>query len=232
MDELKRIRNAYSHFEESDNYKKLHTPFGLSSYYQDNLKRKLIFIFRKKGFLTLNELKVLDVGIGKGSNVPDFFKFGINFKSLFGLDILFDRLRFLKNNYKEILVFNCDAQKVSFKNKSFDIVTQFVVFSSILEDNVCQNIATEMLRVLKDDGMIIWYDAHGGKMLSEHTRSYSEEQIKEFFPNCKYEFKRIIPHSQLSLRLGKYEWGWVLLDIIEKIFPFLNCMQLCVIKKK
>jgi len=119
-----------------------------------------------------------------------------------------------------------------FKKNQFDIITQFFVFSSILNNTVCRNITSEMLRVLKDDGMIIWYDSHGGKKMSENTRSYSEKQIKDFFPDCRYEFRHIMPHLQLTLRLSKYEWGWIFLDLIGKLFPFFNCMQLCIIRKK
>jgi len=231
MDEISRIKDIYKTYDTSENYKKLYSPFGLYAYFFISLEQHLIQLFKKNKLYTLENKRILDFGIGEGKNISIFYKLGLRPEDIFGTDILFYRLKKIKDFYNNIDISQSEGQFLPYKNNSFDIVSQFVVFSSILNDNVCRNIAAEMLRVLKDDGMIIWYDSHGGNMMSEHTRSYSEKQIKEFFPNCRYEFKRIIPHSQLSLRLGKYECGWLLLDIIEKLFPFLNYMQLCVIKK-
>jgi len=230
--ERTRIETVYSEYEKSESYKKIHSPLGISSYYQHALKKHLLFLFREMGLTSLSGLKILDIGIGKGSNIPDFYKFGIDAKHLYGLDILVERLKYLRRLYTDLYLINSDAVQAPIKSKSFDLVFQFVVFSSILDNSVCKAVSSEMLRVLKDDGIIVWYDSYGGKKMSEHTRSYSEKDIKNFFPECSMEFKRIIPHSQLSFRLAKYEHGWLALDIIENIFPFLNCMQLCVIRKK
>jgi len=53
-----------------------------------------------------------------------------------------------------------DASRLPFKDGSFDIVMQFTVFTSILDREVKKAVATEMLRVLKADGIILWYDYH------------------------------------------------------------------------
>lgn len=231
MNEIKRIRQVYSGYDNSSEYSKLYSPFGKYSYHSESLLKELYHLFIKYNFLTLKNKKILEIGCGTGNNFTNYLKFGVQDKDIYGLDLIIERLLTPKKIYKNVKLINNDSQFIPFKSKSFDIIFQFVVFSSILDDNVCKNIASEMLRVLKDDGMIIWYDAHGGKMMSEHTRSFSENQIKKYFPNCKYEFKRIIPKTQLSLRLSKYSWGWLILDIISYLLPWFNCMQLCVIKR-
>ncbi len=86
-----------------------------------------------------------------------------------------------------------------------------------------------MLRILKDDGLIIWFDSYGKNNKSETTRRFDENRIKQFFPECNCEFRKIIPHSQLTYRLAKH--SWLALDFISKMLPFFNCMQLCIIKK-
>jgi ubiquinone/menaquinone biosynthesis C-methylase UbiE len=54
----------------------------------------------------------------------------------------------------------CSAPALSFLDKTFDLVVQSAVFNSILDFEMKQQIASEMLRVLKDDGLILWYDYH------------------------------------------------------------------------
>jgi len=54
-----------------------------------------------------------------------------------------------------------NAETLPFASKSFDLVMQFTVFTSILAQHVKQRIANEMIRVVKPDGMIIWYDFWG-----------------------------------------------------------------------
>jgi len=206
--EIERIKSVYKIYDNSKNYKDLYLPCGgRYSYIFFSLFKRLNFFFIKQNIKTLEKKKILDIGCGFGNNFIKFYQFGAKPENIFGVDLLFYRLKEVKKKFNIKNLINCNCANIPFKNREFDIVTQFVVFSSILDDNMCKNIAAEMLRVLKDDGIIIWYDSYGGNMMSEHTRSYSEKQIKEFFPDCKYEFKRIIPHSQLTFRLGKYEFG-------------------------
>jgi len=231
LKEIERLKNVYKLYDSSKDYSRKYLPIGRYSYMFFSLIKHLNFLIKAQGLLTLEDKKILDIGCGFGHNFANLYYFGANPKKIFGLDLLKYRLDKVKKKYSINNLINCNAEYIPLKDKQFDIVSQFVVFSSILDDEVCKKIGSEMLRVLKDDGMIIWYDSYGGKKMSEHTRSYTERDIKQFFPNCKYEFHRIVPHLQLSLRFVKYSFGWIILDIIEKLFPFWNCMQLCVIKK-
>jgi len=52
--------------------------------------------------------------------------------------------------------FKCgNAEALPLVGKSLDIVLQFTVFTSILEQGMKQNVAREMLRVLRPAGLII-----------------------------------------------------------------------------
>jgi len=48
-----------------------------------------------------------------------------------------------------------EASCIPFEEESFDIVMQFTVFTSILDEYMKKSIAREMLRVLKPDGIIL-----------------------------------------------------------------------------
>src|SRR5437867_12293533 len=53
-----------------------------------------------------------------------------------------------------------NAAQLAFPEATFDLVCQSMVFTSILDHGMKQQIAAEMLRVVKIEGLILWYDFH------------------------------------------------------------------------
>lgn len=51
---------------------------------------------------------------------------------------------------------------------------QFTMFTSILDDTMKRNIAKEMLRVLKPEGIILWYDYYISKPTNPDTKGVSK----------------------------------------------------------
>nr|MBP7654579.1 class I SAM-dependent methyltransferase [Candidatus Dependentiae bacterium] len=194
--EIKRIKQEYSKWDNSEFYKSNKQPTGISGYYFSALLRELFFLLNKCRIFNFENKKIFEVGCGEGGNLPLFLKYGIFEKDYYGADVIDYRLKIIKKKYQSSNIFSCDGRTLSLKDKKFDIVTQFFVFSSILEDDFCRRIACEMLRVLKDDGIIIWFDSYGKNNKTGITRQFDKNCIKNFFPDCSYEFRKIIPHSQ------------------------------------
>jgi ubiquinone/menaquinone biosynthesis C-methylase UbiE len=53
-----------------------------------------------------------------------------------------------------------NAAILEYSDESFDVVIQSTVFTSVLDINVKRQMASEMCRVLKPEGLILWYDYH------------------------------------------------------------------------
>ena len=51
-----------------------------------------------------------------------------------------------------------NAAALAFPDATFDLVVQSTVFTSVLDATMKHQMAAEMLRVVKDDGVILWYD--------------------------------------------------------------------------
>ena len=73
---------------------------------------------------------------------------------------------------------------------------QVNVFSSILDTDMQRRIAEEITRVLKPDGIFIWYDLH------RHSKSpslvnFRREDVVSLFPNLQ-----IVYAKQTALRFG------------------------------
>jgi hypothetical protein len=91
------------------------------------------------------------------------------------------------------------------------LVFQCTVFTSILDPKMKREIAGEMLRVLRPDGFILWYDFHVNNPRNAEVLGIKEAEIHRLFPNCKFHLRRIT----LAPPLGR---------IVAPISPFLYYM--------
>jgi SAM-dependent methyltransferase len=78
------------------------------------------------------------------------------------------------------------AHELPFADASFDLVTQFVLFSSVVHPGLRQAIACEMLRVLRPNGRILWYDL---RSLRPHPDlvPIGLAELRSLFPGCSIE---------------------------------------------
>jgi len=149
-------------------------------------------------------------------------------ENLYGIDLLADRIETAKKLSPHLNLYLGSATDLPFEDKFFDIVIQFTVFTSILDYSMKQKIAKEMLRVLKPDGIIIWYDYWISKPTNPDVKGVGKQEIKKLFPNCKFEFHRITlapPIARLLVPIS-----WMLCELLEKIRIF-NTHYLAIIKK-
>jgi hypothetical protein len=109
-----------------------------------------------------------------------------------------------------------------------DITAQFTVFTSILNSDVRHAVAREMLRVTKQDGIILWYDFRVNNPWNANVRDVGREQIRCLFPGCSFCFRRLTlvpPFARTLVRLS-----WPLAFVLESL-PFLDTHYLAVIRK-
>ena len=121
-----------------------------------------------------------------------------------------------------------DAGCLPWADQSFDIVFQFTVFSSVLDADLKKKIAGEMKRVLKPDGIILWYDFFVNNPWNPHVRGISSSEIKSLFLERQIDFQRITLAPPLSKLLAPFSIP--LCAMLEKIKLF-NTHYLAVIKK-
>ncbi len=81
-----------------------------------------------------------------------------------------------------------DASNLPFEDESFDIVVQFTVFTSILKKGIKKDIAKQILRALKKEGIIIWYDFSYNNPRNPDVIGIKKKEIVNLFPNCKFTF--------------------------------------------
>ncbi|MDI6716569.1 MAG: SAM-dependent methyltransferase, partial [Actinomycetota bacterium] len=89
--------------------------------------------------------------------------------------------------------------------------------------------AKSMLRVVKNDGIIIWYDFRYDNPRNPDVQGVKKAEIHELFPNCKIDLKRITLAPPLARAIAPI--SVIACQILEKI-PLLCTHYLGVIKKR
>jgi len=120
--------------------------FNIELYHWWYVNRKKLIL--KLLYLTnISSPKILDVGMGTGGNLLEFSKLG----QAFGIDVSEKAIEFCrKRNIKYIC--QSPAEKLPFKDKTFDIITCLDVLEHVPEP---VETLLELRRVIKDNGKII-----------------------------------------------------------------------------
>jgi hypothetical protein len=67
-----------------------------------------------------------------------------------------------------------------------------------------QCIATEMLRVLKPGGFVLWYDFFVDNPRNPDVRGVRRREIRKLFPGCQIHLRRITLAPPIGRLVGRY----------------------------
>ena len=121
------------------------------------------------------------------------------------------------------------AAKLNFPDGSFDLVLQSTVLTSVVDPSLKRQIASEMLRVVKEKGLLLWYDYLVNNPWNPDVRGINKGEIARLFPGCKIELRLITLAPPLCRRLALYSWSACYL--LERLRVF-NTHYLGVITKR
>ena len=229
MNEVERIKKAYNK-RKIQQKEKLYSYFNKGNLYMAQERERVILdLLRKYSFSNLSNKKILDIGCGIGGVLRNFIKYGAKPKYIYGIDLLEDRIE-IAEDISPNINFKCgDASNLPYKDESFDIVVQFTVFTSVLKKEMKKDIAKEMLRVLKKEGIIIWYDFRYNNPRNPDVKGIKKKEIINLFPNCKFTFKRVTLAPPIVRFIAPR--SWLLCYLFEKL-SFLCTHYLVIIRKE
>jgi ubiquinone/menaquinone biosynthesis C-methylase UbiE len=134
-----------------------YTNTAASAYW--NMRDRLFWNTLSRYFNTIEkELNVLDVGCGYGHELAKLTLLGIPQNNLFGVDICSHRIFRAKSLYPSINFFENDVTNLPFEDNSFDVVFQFTCLMHIDSEDIQKQVCVEMQRVLKENGIVVWWD--------------------------------------------------------------------------
>lgn len=196
---------------------------------QQEKERALIRLLKDLGWDDLLGKRVLEVGCGSGGNLQKLIQLGFDPANLVGNELLTDRYQAARKALPMAteLVLG-DACDLALPDRSFDIVMQSTVFTSILDRDFQQKLADSMWRLVKQGGGVLWYDFTFDNPRNSDVRGIRIERIKELFPEARCSCKRVSLAPPISRRVCKLHPQ---LYTVFNIFPFLRTHVLCWLEK-
>jgi ubiquinone/menaquinone biosynthesis C-methylase UbiE len=214
--EEERIRKAYSKRTRDEFLYSWFSPGHLLMIQER--ERRLLTLLKRYGFASLKEKKILEVGCGTGYWLREFIKWGALPENVTGIDLLADRVSKARRLCPPAVRMQCaSAAQLPFANERFDLVLQSTVFTSILDPDLKRRVAAEMMRVLKQQGLIVWYDYHVNNPWNNDVRGVKRREITQLFPACQIELERITLLPPLARFLAPY--SYLSCYLLEKLPP-------------
>lgn len=190
MDDTERLKLEYARRAQDPRYREWYSRTNAANRFieqdRDAAVQSLLAGFR---LTPPPHAHILDVGCGAGRELAKWREI-VPEARLCGLELLPERVQNGRVQFPRLPLLNGDAAALPIASETFDLVVQFTVFSSILDDGLRERIAAEMLRVLKPDGVILWYD-YWFNPTNPQTRGVTLHEVRRLFPGCAIHSRRV-----------------------------------------
>ena len=217
-DDLARLRTEYDRRQQRFAGKDTYSHFNPAYlFYVQQRQRDVLRLLRRHGVYPLSGKRILEVGCGRGGVLLEYLSVGASAGLLHGVEIDEKRMASAKMMLPHVGLVCADGQTLPYADGCFDIVMQYMAFSSVLDDAVKSNMAREMRRVLRPDGLILWYDFWLNPTNAQ-TRGIRPDEIRRLFAGCRCEFQRITLAPPLARRIVPV--SWLLAALLERLSVF------------
>ena len=191
-------------------------------------ERFLSKLFRQSGWTNIDALKAFEAGCSTGYNLRLLVQWGGRPENLAGIDLDPAAVNYCKSHSPEIRVHAGSADSIPEPNGHFDLALAFTLFSSVPDDEVCQGISQELLRITKPGGLILVYDMRRRNPANRSVHPISAQDIRRWFPRCGLRARTITLAPPLARRAGQRA-PWLYGPLAK--LPFLRTHAMYVVKK-
>ncbi len=177
---------------------------------------KLTEIFLKYRFPYLNYYSVLDVGCGEGRVLRKLLDWGADPEKLFGIDLHHGAIEMARELSSPKISFSVQhADEMSFPDSQFDIILMIGVLQHVLDHKLQAAIASDLIRVLKPNGIIITLNINkqvkfNNPVLNESTVGFDKGDLEKIFPGCRVEYQNILLSDKILFERLPGEWASLL----------------------
>lgn len=155
-------------------------------------QREMLRLLARLGFNDPAALRVLEVGCGAGGNLLELLRLGCRPANLAGVELLPERHALARASLPaELPLWLGDASMLDLAPGSRDIVCQHTVFSSLLDDDFQQRLATAMWRWVAPGGGVLWYDFTVDNPRNRDVRGVPMARVRALFPQAQVSYRRV-----------------------------------------
>lgn len=188
--------------------------------------RTFVDLLRRHGMLPLDERRVLDVGCGEGKKLIRMHGLGACLDDLAGIDIVEGNIESARRRAPGVDFRVADAVDLPFADGEFDLAMAFMPFSSMPDDATRRQAAAEIMRVLRRDGALVWYDFRVNPRNPDVT-ALGIADVRGLFPDCTIDARRVTLAPPIARRLAPI--SWLACELLGQI-PLLRTHWLALIR--
>lgn len=228
FDEHSRISHVYQERAKrvpADYYSLFHSG---NLFRQQGRERAMLRLLAQAGLADLSETVALDVGCGSGDDLRQLIHIGARPENLYGVDLIPERLDAARELSPHLNFQWADAQRLPFEDETFDLVMQSTVFTSIIDPAVQRQVASEIIRVLKPGGVLLWYDMRITRPTDKNLVPMPEHKVRQLFKGCQVRLERLSLLPPLARAVAPRAW-WLAFAL--EALPFLRGHLMGIIKK-
>ncbi len=186
-------------------------------------------MLRADGLRSLAGLRILDVGCGRGATLRQYLEYEADASRLWGIDLFPPFVDQARSASPGLQIICGSASKLPFPDGSFDFVSQFMLFTSVLDADVRQRAAEEISRVLVSGGRFLWYDFAFNNPTNPDVRGIGLAEIRRLFPGFSMAHRKITLAPPLGRAIGRL--GPTIYYLASKLRP-LCTHYLCLLNKR
>jgi SAM-dependent methyltransferase len=225
--EIQRIRVEYERREREMPANRYAWNHPEHYFLQCQTSRACIAQLNRAGMFPLTGRRVADIGCGSGQWLLEFAQWDA--QTLAGIDLDERRIQRAKTKLPAADLHAGDARSLPWQNESFDLVSQFTLFTSILSTPMKKDIAAEMMRVVKPNGLILWNDFRVDNPRNRNVAGIRASEIRALFPGCTVDLHSVTLAPPLARAIVPLSWAGALM--LESL-PFLRTHYLGIIRKQ
>jgi SAM-dependent methyltransferase len=193
------------------------------------VERQILRRLRRAGIDSLESKRILEVGCGHGFWLRQFIKWGAHPGNLTGVELLPERVERARTLCPAaVTILSGSAAATSLPEDSFDIVLQSMMFTSIQDSELKRAVAAEMMRVVRRDGLILWYDFWANNPWNPDVTGVRKSEIRALFPGCRIDLHPITLAAPLARRLAR--WSWMTCYVLGRV-PWFCTHYIGIIRK-
>ena len=224
--EESRIQEAYAKRRSGNLYSRFNPAYLFMVQEREKFFLRLL---SRHGCMPFETKKILEVGCGSGDVLRDFVKWGARPENVIGIDLLPDRVAEAVHLCpKATAIHQGNGVKLQFLDNTFDLVVQSTVFTSVLDAAMKKEMASEMCRVVKPEGLILWYDYYMDNPKNPDVKGVKSREIHALFSGCEIRLQRVTLAPPIARLLVPY--SWLFCYLLSKL-PWLCTHYIGVIRK-